>query len=239
MIELLVPKYSSLKIFRITETTTDKDVLSFFLVYKRKPKKIKKLNTEIVIWFTDSYRVSLKQGSILYFDGSRFNYVLAEDAPVFEEFFFKASDIISNDVYKQENNKYYCKNCGISFKEKFDECPNCGITIDDFHNNIKKSIKLNKVKEAACSPFEQYRCPNCNYISLKPFSICPNCNSTEQNSTVEFTDVTTKLKKESNMCKENTKNVEEVEEKEEETKVTAVYGDCVSVPNTEVQENNG
>lgn len=244
MLEVLVPKYSILTVLRITETTDVLEIANFFKKYNKLVVRISKKDKGFVIRFTQTFQVTLTVGSLLFYDGTRFNYVLAEDAPIFDEMFYNISDKGTLDVCKETSEGFICKHCNFYYKEKFDVCPNCKTDANTLGNKINKMIAVNSklelrpIQKVKPREIKQYQCPECNYISLEPFEICPACSNTGSYS-LEFTDVTKKLKtkkRKSKMCTENTNNVQEVEE-QEETKVTAVYGDCVSVPNTEVQSN--
>lgn len=93
-------------------------------------------------------------------------------------------------------------------------------------------------KKKQTHQFQQFQCPECNFIATSPFTKCPNCGAVGDNvGTLEFTDITAKIKNRGKkMDNTQNNNVEEVQEVEE-TKVTAVYGDYVSVNNSEVQSN--
>jgi RNA polymerase subunit RPABC4/transcription elongation factor Spt4 len=244
MLEVLVPKYSIVTVLRITETTDVPEIANYFKKYNKLVVRISKKDRGFVIKFTQTFQVTLTVGSLLFYDGTRFNYVLADDAPMFDEMFYNISDKMTLDVCKETSDGFMCKHCNFYYKEKFDVCPNCKTDANTLGNKINKMIAINsklelrKVRKVKPVEVKQYQCPECNYISLTPFDVCPACSNTGTYS-LEFTDVTKKLKtkRKSKMCTENTNNVQEVEEKEEETKVTAVYGDCVSVSNTEVQSN--
>ena len=239
---MLVPKFSLLKVMKITETTSPEEVQMFIESYGATPKLIKKTNAGIVIRFTKSFRISLKPNSLLFYDGNRFNYVLAEDAGLFNEFFYNEADAHCIDVCYKDEQGWCCKHCGFHYEDPFaNKCPNCGVDSKSLQDKINTAIKINsRLKLLIKKPtnkfeIKKYTCPICDYISLEPFTVCPSCsvsNETYQNTEPTFTDINTKLRKKK-MCKENTQEVEEVEE----TQVTAVYGDCVSVNNSEVQSN--
>lgn len=242
----MVPKYSRLVVYKISEKTSILNLIQFFKTYGKKCYRISKKDKGYEIQFTKTFQATLELGSLLIYDGNNFDYVMKEDVPSFYEMFYSVQDISVNQVYYEFEGHYFCKCCNFEFSEKFDECPNCKANSETLRERVKlitnkyTTIKPTKKETLSSTDVKQYQCPDCNYISLEPFEKCPNCNSTEQSLSLEFTDVTKKLKtkrkRKIKMCQENQNNVQEVEEAEE-TKVTAVYGDCVSVPSSEVQPN--
>ena len=109
----------------------------------------------------------------------------------------------------------------------------------EFFQENTEGVKLKALTRRAKEKkrIQQFQCPECNFIFTSPFDVCPNCGADENKvKPLEFTDITTKIKRGNKMENNTQNNVEEVQEVEE-TKVTAVYGDCVSVNNSEVQSN--
>lgn len=190
MILKTIPKFISLDVFKIDNTTNEMDLIEFLLSGSTKATVSKIRNGFLIN--ADKEGIVYKEGTLLFFIDGKLHYISPEDESVFWEFF-------------QENTD------GVK---------------------VRVSGRKRKEKES----IQQFQCPECNFVFTTPFDICPNCGANGNNiKSLEFTDITTKLKRGNKMANSQN-NVEEVQEVEE-TKVTAVYGDCVSVNNSEVQTN--